>query len=326
MDDQFSKFREVLVLGGAGFIGSHLVQAFLDMNTNVIVVDGLLEETGGDSSFLPSNNKLLKTFFYDVRNFPALEMLIHQSDLIIDAMALTAHHLGMSDPFLDMELNLKSHLHVINILRKQKTKKKVLYLGSRGQYGKQNAILVNESAAQNPLDSQGIHKAAAEHFYRIYSSGENYDVLSLRLTNCFGPRQKCTGSDIGLVGSFIRDLLHNNQIIIYGSARRKKDILFIKDFIEIAIKLCHSDWTAFEAVNIPGQQIFIEDLLNLMIEIIGAGHFEVNDFPEHIKAIDIGDSILCSNKVKSLTGGWHATDLKLALQKTIQYFRGRYEQ
>ena len=91
------------------------------------------------------------------------------------------------------------------------------------------------------------------------------------------------------------------------------------------MKLCCADWKGFEAINVPGRQISIEDLLNLMIDITGAGHFEVKEFPKHVQTIDVGDSVLCGDKLKSLIGGWPTTELKKALQETIQYFRGRYE-
>ena len=221
--EQSFQDQRILLLGGAGFLGSHLAGAFVKLGARVTVVDPCIEKTGGNPQNLSSIAAKINWLEFRVGDETDLVKLVAEHELVVDAMGLVSHHIGLAEPCLDLELNYLNHLALVTALCQ--APRPVVYLGSRGQYGK----IIGQAAEdyrQLPLDPQGVHKAAAESVFRIYGERFQFPCLSLRLGNCFGPRQLKEGGDVGLVGGFIRQLLAGQNVELYGSASRKRELLF----------------------------------------------------------------------------------------------------
>lgn len=310
----------IVILGGAGFIGSHLAQAYAARGDQVTVIDGLVDGTGGRREHLPDPLPPgMSLVAQRVEDLSGLVDFVAGSDLIVDAMALTAHRRALAEPLLDLELNAACHLHLLQALE-HCPGKRVLYLGSRGQYGNPRSRRIREDALQEPTDIQGIHKLAAESYYRVYSHLGRCNVSSLRIPNCFGTRMPVHGDDIGLVGSVIRDLLAGNTVEVYGSGRSRA-LLFIDDLVDVVLRLTDHDQEAcFEAYNIAGQPVAIEDLVQRVIALAGRGSYQVKQLPAEIRAIDTGKAQICQDKLIRTIGLLRQTDLATSLPTTIRYF------
>lgn len=309
----------VLILGGAGFIGSNIAKRFYDVGCNVIVIDGLLNQTSGRRKNLKqiiSDIQFIKSKIEDVHN---LDEIVRQSDIIVDCMAWTSHHLALKEPIYDLKLNAESHLYLIQQLKKYHNIK-IIYLGSRSQYGNPNISEITEDTPMVPDDIQGIHKLVAESYYRIYSKLYGLNVISIRFPNCFGKNQPTTGNDIGLVGSFIRDILASKIIEVYG-IDRKRYLVYVKDLAEVVFKLSEKSFTDFKAFNLSGHEILIEELIKALIEIIGKGRYVKAEIPHEVKVIDIGSAKFSDVKLQRFLGGIPKTNLKAALCKTVSYFK-----
>lgn len=311
---------KVLVLGGAGFIGSHLAAEFLKEGCRVVVVDGFVRNTGANIKNIESILGDIEFYDCPVERLVNLPELIEESDVIADSMGLTSHLIGMEDPLTDLEINLHSHVRVITSLRAA-SGKKVLYLGSRGQYGRGRNSSINEDTPQEPLDTQGVSKVAAEHLYRIYAQKFDYNVVSFRITNCFGEHQKTEGSDIGLVGMFIRDILSGKLVEVFGDSKRKKNVLYVKDLTKMIVEFSHSEFKRFEAYNVAGQIVSLEKLLNTIIEVIGKGEYTLKKFPASIRNIDVGEATFVDNRIRFRAETLEQTELRTAIFNTIRYFR-----
>ncbi|MEM7167129.1 MAG: NAD(P)-dependent oxidoreductase [Planctomycetota bacterium] len=320
----------VVILGGAGFIGSHLAQAYLERGDEVTVIDGLVPGTGGHRSHLGEPLPPRLSFLAErVEDVPVLQDVLATSDLVIDAIALTAHHRALDEPLLDLELNASSHLHVLQALA-EIPGKRVLYLGSRGQYGSPKGRRIRENAPQEPTDVQGIHKVAAESYYRVYARMGRCTAASLRIPNCFGPHQPIHGDDIGLVGSLIRDLVAGNCVEVYGSGR-SRPLLYVDDLTNAVLRLGDHDWPGsgdggrdkdcgFDAYNVAGQQVAIEDLAQQIIAITGRGSYQVKEIPAKIRAMDTGAAQICQDKLIRTIGSLQQTNLANSLAQTVRYF------
>jgi UDP-glucose 4-epimerase len=312
--------RNVLILGGAGFIGSRLAYRFVDWGDKVTIIDGLLEGTGGRKLNLAPI--LERVIFWDrtLEEVDHLGGLLCESDIIIDCMAWTAHRLALEDPLYDLRLNAASHLFLLKALRAFKGKK-VIYLGSISQYGREPGLL-DESSRQSPVDIQGIHKMTAEHYFRLFSSLDQHKVICLRLSHCFGENQPLVGDDIGLVGGFIRDLLQGKEVKVYGNPEeRYRHFLYVQDLAEYIIRFSRLEFAAFDTYNIIGQTITIGRLLTILIELIGRGSIQHLLMPAHLHTIAADQLFFNHEKTKLVLGDCPSTDIRTALQRTVRYFQ-----
>lgn len=310
--------RSVLVLGGAGFIGSAISERFCREGYDVTVVDGLLNQSGGRRENLAGILPPIQFIESRIEDIDDLAGFVGKFSLIIDCMAWTSHHLALENPLYDLQLNAASHLHLIKAIP-DGSDTRIIFLGSRGQYGNPAVAVINEETPMIPEDVQGVHKVAAESYYRLYAKFKKLNAVSLRLPNCFGENQPISGPDIGLVGGFIRDILLGRTLDVYGE--RKRYLVYAGDVAEIVFKLSRNPGSGFTAYNLGGQEITIRQLVETLISVIGAGTFVVKEVPEHIKAIDMGNARISEDKLRAELGGLRYTDLSQALAGTVDYFR-----
>ncbi|MBI3378853.1 MAG: NAD-dependent epimerase/dehydratase family protein [Nitrospirae bacterium] len=314
----FYRDKKVLVAGGAGFIGSNLSKELVKCGAKVGIIDGFVEHTGASRENIQSILSEIELYDSRIEDIASLQEIVERFEFIIDSMALTPHNFGVSYPLLDIQINLLSHLHLINALKGTEDKK-LIYLGSRGQYG-QGAGIITEETPQVPIDPQGINKMAAESYFKFYGKKYGFSAASLRIANCFGENQRVTGDDVGLVGSFIRDILNGKTVEIYGDEFRHKNLVYVKDLVKIILEFGMHDFKGFEAYNIAGLRVSLKNLLEAIIEIAGKGRYVVKSFPDAIRHIDTGEAEFSDSKIKNKVGGFELHDLKKSLTNTIKYF------
>lgn len=307
----------VAIPGGAGFLGSHIAKRFHQAGYEVVVIDGLLENCGGkEENLSPILNEIL---FYnkDIRDVDELSGVIQESHVVVDCMAWTAHRKAIENPLYDLRLNAESHLHLLQLLHPHQ---KIIFLGSRSQYGTPDVDVISEDTPMRPVDIQGTHKVAAESYYRIFTRFNNLNVISLRLPNCFGENQSLEGDDIGLVGGFIRDLITRRLVEVYGR-RRRRSLVYAPDLAEVVLLLSGSPLTGFSAYNLAGVEMYISTLVEQLIELLGYGAYQIRGMPFDISSIDVGNAVFSDDKLKAVIGEIPVTDLKEALASTINYFQ-----
>ncbi|MFQ5671469.1 MAG: NAD-dependent epimerase/dehydratase family protein [Nitrospinales bacterium] len=319
---EFYDKKNVLILGGAGFIGSVLADELLNLGAHVTIIDGFVKDTGANIENINPFLSRIRLFKTPIESLENLSQLVETNDVIIDCMGFTSHELGIKYPLVDSRANLISHIHLIEGLKSAQDKK-VIFLGSRSQYGKADTDSITEQTPMSPLDVQGINKLAAESFYKVYSSRYGFNILSLRIVNCFGEHQKNHGADIGLVGSFIKDILSGKTVEIYGDANRKKSLIYVRDLVRIIAKATTTAFQGFEALNVAGAEVSLESLLRHIKEITGKGDYVILPFPEKVKLVDVGETRYSDLALRKKIGDIKFTQLKMSLQKTIEYFESR---
>jgi len=282
-----------------------------------------MKNTGGNRNnliHLKNNITFIDKRIENVKNLPDL---IQSVDLIICSMGWTSHIDSISDPFYDLELNTKSHITLINIL-KNFPNKRVIYLGSRSQYGNQNLEILNEDGLLSPSDVQGINKVAAEYYYKIYSDIFNFNIMSIRFPACFGRNQMAEGDDIGLIGLFIRDAIAEKEIEIFGKDR-KRNFIYIDDLVEIIFKLSEKNINGFLPLNVKGLSIKLIELAEKVIKYCGCGNIIEKRIPNKIRSIDIGNSQMSEDNLIKIIGSIKYTEFDISIAKTIIYFRERID-
>jgi nucleoside-diphosphate-sugar epimerase len=304
----------VLIAGGAGFIGSHIVDEFASHGDLVTVLDGLMPETGGLPGNL-SHHPEIRVMTSRVEACADLVDVLNTVDLTIDCMGWTRHLLALKNPIHDLELNVSSHLTLLNALSLSNCRN-IIYLGSRGQYGNATTPIIDEDHPQIPVDVQGIHKAAAESHMRVFSKLHKLNVVSLRFSNTYGERQPMNGSDIGLFGSFLSTILNDQSIELFGRSRMR-DFLHAPDLAKVVHRIASMGLTGFQPFNVAGTYLEIESVIQTMIAITGTGRYTMKDFPEEIRMIDVGNAALSDARIRSHIGDYHVTDIADGIRTVI---------
>jgi len=284
----------------------------------VTVLDGLCERTGGCRQNLAG---LSGVNFIDreVECIPNLTELVMDTDLLIDCMGWTCHRLALEDPIYDLRLNVASHLALIHAIPSG-SGKRIIYLGSRGQYGNPRTESITEDTYSIPQDIQGSHKQAAETNWQVFSRLKRFHFLSLRFGNCFGPRQPVQGKDIGLIGSFVRDLLQGREIELFGRGRRRP-VVYAADVAEAVYRCAQTGFADAQTFNLAGADVALEDLVDLLIKQIGHGVCRLREFPPEVRSIDVGNAVFSGDRLNRFLGGLPLTPLETGLRATIEYFQ-----
>ena len=234
-------------------------------------------------------------------------------------MGWTSHLDAILKPNYDIELNIKSHIHLMNSLNNS-SNLKVIYLGSRSQYGHQLNDIILEDDKLDPKDIQGVSKTATELYYKVYSKLFGFNICSVRLPACFGKNQKTEGRDVGLIGQLIIKSLKNEKIEIFGN-NRKRNIIYVDDLVEIVYRLSQKNIKGFKPVNIKGSSIVINKLARKIVQITKKGKIVNKNIPCNIKSIDIGNSEMSEKELVNLIGPISYTGLGKSLVDTINYFK-----
>jgi len=305
----------VLIAGGAGFVGSHIADRFINSGWAVRIVDGLMPRTGGRAPHVDKRAQFTPSRVEDAGH--ELEMALAMADLVVDAMGWTSHNSALKDPEYDLALNVGAHLALLRALRA--TPRPVIYLGSRTQYGRPAVAEITEDTPMMPEDVQGLHKVAAEGHFRI-ASKFGLPAVSLRFPNCFGERMPTQGDDIGLIGSMIRDFLRGDTVEIYGAGRRRS-IVYAGDVAEVVFRVASAGFTSFAPYNISGTRIAIEELSNLVQPLAGGGRIVNKPMPSQVAAIESGDSPVSDQRLQNWIGPIPQSDLHAALCRTVEYMR-----
>ena len=313
----------MVVCGGAGFLGSAIVVALVGDGHDVTVIDGLMPESGGALANLDAVRNSIEFIGLDIANVTSLADVIRGSSVVVDCMGWTRHKAAFDHPAYDQQLNLASHVRLIETAR-HIPGARILYLGSRGEYGKPAASVITEDTPLVPTDVQSVHKVATDHLLRIYSALNTLPVLSLRIPNSFGAGQPVEGRDVGLVGEWIRTAIAGGAIVLYGSGRRRA-LLYAGDVASVVTTLCRDDFSGYQAFNLAGQDVELADLAHRIVRIAGGGTVRVEPMPHEVAVMDIGDARFDDSALRARLGGLPTADLDTALGETISYFKERLQ-
>jgi UDP-glucose 4-epimerase len=324
---EFYRDRPVMITGGLGFIGSNLAHQLVSLGARVLVVDSLIPAYGGNLFNIHGIEDALRVNIADIRQQSTMNYLVRGHDVIFNLAGQVSHIDSMEEPYTDLEINCRSQLTLLEACRHNNPAVKVVFAGTRQIYGRPQSLPVTESHLVRPTDINGINKAAGEYYHLVYNNVFGVRATSLRLTNIYGPRQLIKHSRQGFIGWFIRMVLENKEIQIYGDGTQLRDFVYVEDAVDAFLRAGASDAANGEVFNVGGlEPIQHRDLVAMMIRIEGRGRFRCTPWPPDKQAIDIGDFYSDSSKIAS-TLGWRATTtLADGLKRTFEYYRAHFDQ
>ncbi|MDH4209537.1 MAG: NAD-dependent epimerase/dehydratase family protein, partial [Anaerolineae bacterium] len=224
--------KKVMITGGLGFIGSNLAHRLVDYGADVLIVDSLIPDYGGNLFNVEGIRDRVRINVADVRDVSGMNYLVQGQDYIFNLAGQVSHVDSMSDPYTDLEINCRSQLSLLEACRRNNPAVKVIYASTRQIYGVPDYLPVDEKHLLHPTDVNGINKMAGEWYHILYSHVYGIRATSLRLTNTYGPRQLMKHSRQGFIGWFIRLAIDGQEISLYGDGRQVRDLNYVDDAVE----------------------------------------------------------------------------------------------
>jgi len=312
----------VLVTGGLGFIGSNLARALAALDADVLLVDSLIPEYGGNLFNIAGFESRLRVNVADVRQQSTMDYLVRDREVIFNLAGQVSHIDSMRDPATDLDINCRAQLTLLEACRRHNPGTKVVYAGTRQVYGKPAALPVDETHLVRPTDINGINKAAGEYYHLVYDNVFGVRACSLRLTNVYGPRQLMRHNRQGFIGWFIRLAVEGKEIQIYGDGSQLRDFVFVDDVVDAFLRAGATDAVNGDVFNVGGlEPISHRDLVELLIGTSGSGSVRYVDWPPEKKAIDIGSFYSDSTKFRHAVGWRPEINLRDGLRRTVEYYR-----
>ncbi len=317
--------KTALVTGGLGFIGSNLCRTLADLGADVLAVDSLLPDYGGNLFNLDGYEGRVRVNYADVRGH-AMEHLVRGADYLFNLAGQVSHIDSMTDPFTDLEINCRSQLWILEAVRKQNPEVKIVYAGTRQVYGKPQHLPVSEAHPLNPTDVNGINKISGELYHLVYHSVYGLRACSLRLTNTYGPRQLIRHPRQGFIGWFFRKAVLGETIELFGDGTQVRDFDYVDDVVDAFLRAGAADAADGQVFNLGGGATSsLGALANLLVELAGRGQVELRPFPEDRKRIDIGDFTSDAGKIKGMLGWESQTPLRSGVETTLRYYLAHKE-
>ena len=313
--------KQVLITGGAGFIGSNLARALVALEAKVTIADCLIPEHGGNRRNLHGLTGKIKVYRTDIRDHAKLPALVRNQDILFNLAGQTSHMDSMLDPETDLEINCRAQLAILEACRKHCPAIRIVFASTRQIYGKPDSLPVNERHPLRPVDVNGINKTAGESFHLLYSRVHGVRSTALRLTNTIGPGMRVKDARQTFVGVWIRRLLEQKPFEVWGG-EQLRDFTYIDDAVRAFLLAATRAKAIGRTYNLGGPPpVSLQTLAELLVQLNGSGIFAVRTFPPDRKKIDIGDYYADDSLIRRELGWKPRVDLKAALKRTLGYYR-----
>ena len=314
--------QRVVVTGGLGLIGSRLAQAAAKSAASVLVIDALVPEHGGNRCNLEPTPGL-RIEQRDLAAAPDLEQLVAGADVVFNLAGQRSHTDAMRDPLTDLHHNCHAHLALLDAVRNAAPGALVVFSSTRQVYGRVSKLPADETERVDPVDVNGVHKAAAERYHRLYHEVHGLATVVLRLTNTYGPRMRVRDARQGFLGAWIRAVCRGEPFEVWGGSQLR-DFNYVDDVVDAFIRVAALRGGVY---NLGGPRaISLQEVADLLVDANGGGSYRVMGMPAEAAAIDIGDYVGDYSALRRATGWEPTTELRDGLERTLAFYREHGEE
>jgi UDP-glucose 4-epimerase len=331
-----------VVTGGLGFIGSNLVHALHAAGAHVAVVDALVPRHGGhrrnleglptvEAGATPNGSvgpdDAVELTIAELDDVAAVTPVVDGADVIFNLAGQVSHLDSMTDPVRDLDLNARTHLGFLELVRRTRPEARIVHTSTRQVYGRPRYLPIDEAHPTEPVDVNGIAKLAGEQLHLLYGRVHDLPVCALRLTNVYGPRQRLLGDAQGFLPIFVRRALQGEPITVYGEGEQLRDCLHVDDVVAALVAAAVVPDVVGEICNLghpePASLGRIAALVVAAVADAGGpvGAVVSVPWPAERARIDVGSTTCDSSKAKRLLGWEPSIDLATGLHRTVAFYR-----
>jgi UDP-glucose 4-epimerase len=318
--------KRVLVTGGLGFIGSNLAIRLVTEGARVTLADAMIEGYGGNRANIRDIAGDVAVQVADVRDESAMGDLVEGQDVVFHLAAQVSHVMSLSNPYPDIDINIKGTAALLEACRKRNPSAVVVRSGTRGQYGPAVRLPVAEDAPSDPRGLYEISQLTAEMICRTYGRIHGIRTVPLRLTNVYGPRAQMKHSQFGVVNWFVRLALDGTPIPIFGTGEILRDFLYVDDCVDALVRAAAEPAAAGEILNVGDDRssTFLE-VARILSELVPGTQIVFTEFSPERKAQEPGDFVSDISKIRRLLGWEPKVGLREGLARTVEFYRERRE-
>lgn len=305
---------KILITGGMGFIGSHLCDSLYE-NNEIIVISKSESKKENIKKILSK----IKIEYVDITNFPILEKIIlkHMPDVIIHLAGQTSHSKSFENPMLDIDVNTKSTLCILETMRKNNIKCKFILGSTFIVIGKPHHLPINEESSCFPTTIYGANRLTSENYCKIYHDVYGLDTIIFRITNSFGPREQYLTTK-NAVNYLIYKAFKRNEVTIYNQGKFFRDLVYVTDVVS-GIKTIMLKGKPGNLYWISSnQKTWFYEFGTILQKLTGTPIVYVEP-PNYTKQVDVGNFLVDNSKLCSL--GWKPKiSLEDGIKETLDYF------
>ena len=308
---------KILVTGGAGFIGSNLIEALLRQGHQVRVLDnfstGKRENLVFDEAY-----PWFEIMEGDIRDLPFCQKAIKGIEFVFHQAALPSVQRSVEDPLTSNSVNVGGTLNVLLAARDAGVRR-LIYASSSSVYGDTPTLPKREAMPTNPLSPYALHKYIGEQYCRLFFQLYGLETVSLRYFNIFGPKQDLTSIYSAVIPKFIDALLEGRSPIIFGDGEQSRDFTYIDNAVQANLLTMTQEHLHGETINIAcGRRTSVNQLLNFLKSMMGSKVFPIYQEP---RRGDVRDSLADIQKGKEILNYEPQVEIEAGLKKTVDYFQ-----
>lgn len=316
------KDKNILIIGGAGMIGSTVAKLTYDKGARLTVYDAMLPLYGGNMFNLENIQDKLEFIKGDIRDENKLNDVVKGKDYIFNLAAQVSYVKSNKEPFLDLDINCKGILNVLEACRRNAPDAKIVFSSSRFVYGSVDYNPVDEHHPYNCRSIYGIHKLTGEKYHRYYYDAYGLNTTSIRIANPYGPKQQMKHSEWGIVNWFIRLALDSKPLTVYGKGEQKRDYIFVDDIAGALISCALSENTKGKVYNVgSGTGTAFVEMANTIAEMVPGTIVNEVEWPKERYFVETGDYVTNNEKITSDTGWKPEMNFRSGLRTTIDYYQ-----
>ena len=310
--------RAVLVIGGLGFIGGRLSAALADAGATITAVTPSRQKHHDVAIALEARG--VRVLEGDIRDRGQMAACVSGQDVIFNLAGQSGAVRSMEEPWDDLDVNARGMLTLVESVRRESPKARVVFTGSRLEYGRVGPDSVAETHEAEPLCLHAVHKLVAEQYLRLYERLYGMSYAVARITNPYGPGQPRSRTAYGVVNRLIHLALTDEPLPIYGDGRQRRDYIYIDDVIEALLRLGLAPRSAIYNVG-TGVGTSIADMAAAIIAAAGGGRLEFVAWPKLAEQIETGDFVADISRMQADLGWRPDVPLQEGLSRTVAFYR-----
>jgi UDP-glucose 4-epimerase len=312
----------VLIIGGAGMIGSTIAHLAVAQGAQVTILDAMLPLYGGNRFNLQGILDEIQFVEGDIRDLNLMRRVVPGYDYIFNLAGQVSYVDSNAEPLLDLDINCKGHLQVLEACRLENPRARLLFASSRFVYGRIEYNPVDENHPFNCLSIYGIHKLAGEKYYRFYHEAFGLNTVSVRIANPYGPRQQMKHSKYGILNWFVRLALMGQPLTVFGDGQQRRDYIFNADLAEACVALMLSPGTEGRIYNLgTGTGMPFIEMAALVAEAVPGTEVQQVEWPQDRYFVETGDYLSDITRITAATDWQPKTTLKEGIRRTVAYYQ-----